>query len=280
VRVLEYRTYGASGPVVIAVHGGPGAAGSMGIVAKEISREFRVLEPFQRKAGAERLTVALHVRDMHDFIQAHCAGERPLLVGHSWGAMLSLAYASEHPDAPLAIVLICCNTLNEETREKMNAIIASRTVGDLKTQFQQTERETDPNKRMALMGKFMLKVQSYDLIPREAKGESKREAAISGFQREAWEDMLRLQNSGAYPAAFARIKVPVIMLHGSYDPHPGDLIYHGLKRYMPHLEYREWERCGHYPWLERHAKDDFFAALKEWLKRQGDGRPRILRNGV
>jgi hypothetical protein len=34
---------------------------------------------------------------------------------------------------------------------------------------------------------------------------------------------------------------------------------------MPQLEYREWARCGHYPWIERAARDDFFACLRSWL---------------
>jgi hypothetical protein len=41
---------------------------------------------------------------------------------------------------------------------------------------------------------------------------------------ESWNDMLRLQADGIYPAAFAAIKTPVLMLHGDFDPHPGPLI--------------------------------------------------------
>lgn len=265
---LHYRSYGHSGPLVIAVHGGPGATGSMGIVARELSDSFRVLEPYQRGVGPVRLSVAVHVEDMHQFIRERCAGEQPIIVAHSWGAMLSLAFAAVYPTAASAIALICCGTLDEKTRAKMNGIIESRKVGELKRQFQEVERASDPNRRMALIARAMLNVQSYDLIPREAKGENRREATMAGFQREAWEDMVRLQNSGLYPKAFAAIKVPVIMLHGAYDPHPGPMIYQSLKPYLPQLEYREWERCGHYPWLERHARDDFFVSLREWLTRQ------------
>lgn len=35
--------------------------------------------------------------------------------------------------------------------------------------------------------------------------------------------MMRLQAEGAYPAAFAAIKVPVLMIHGTFDLHPGVL---------------------------------------------------------
>ena len=77
--------------------------------------------------------------------------------------------------------------------------------------------------------------------------------------------MLRLQKEGVYPEAFAAITSPVIMLHGACDPHPGGLIRASLAPHLPRLEYHEWERCGHYPWLERAARDDFLGYLKRWL---------------
>ena len=87
--------------------------------------------------------------------------------------------------------------------------------------------------------------------------------------QETWNDMLRLQAAGVYPAAFAAIRAPVLMLHGAYDPHPGTMIRDGLAPFIPQLEYREWERCGHYPWLEKHARDDFYRTLRAWLHAHG-----------
>ena len=77
--------------------------------------------------------------------------------------------------------------------------------------------------------------------------------------------MLRLQGEGLYPAAFRSIRSPVLMLHGAADPHPGALIRASLAPHLPQLEYREWERCGHYPWLERAVREEFFSVLREWL---------------
>jgi hypothetical protein len=39
-----------------------------------------------------------------------------------------------------------------------------------------------------------------------------------------------------------------------------------LRRFIPQLEYIEFEKCGHEPWKERYARDAFFNALKGWLK--------------
>ena len=85
--------------------------------------------------------------------------------------------------------------------------------------------------------------------------------------RETWDDMLRLQRDGTYPAVFAAIRSPVLMVHGAADPHPGRMILESLEPLIPGIEYVELERCGHYPWLERSARDPFFSLLREWLGR-------------
>ena len=77
--------------------------------------------------------------------------------------------------------------------------------------------------------------------------------------------MLRLQAEGVYPAAFSAIDAPVLMLHGVQDPHPGGMIRDSLAPYVEGLEYLEWDCCGHYPWLERATREEFFEVLRGWL---------------
>jgi pimeloyl-ACP methyl ester carboxylesterase len=86
--------------------------------------------------------------------------------------------------------------------------------------------------------------------------------------QESWDDMVRLQDTGVYPRAFAAIASPVLMLHGTVDPHPGPLIRAGLEPHLPQLEYRELAECGHYPWVERLAREEVLATLRAWLARQ------------
>jgi pimeloyl-ACP methyl ester carboxylesterase len=83
---------------------------------------------------------------------------------------------------------------------------------------------------------------------------------------------VRLQAEGIYPPAFASIRVPILMMHGTFDPHPGQLIRGSLQPYLPQLEYHEWERCGHYPWLEKATRDKFFSLIREWLGRHVGGK--------
>src|SRR4051812_12073313 len=105
VGALRVRAYGTTGSVVVVLHGGPAAVGSAAPLARGLADAFRVLEPWQRSSGAEPLTVARHVADLHALVSSTCAGTRPALVGESWGAMLALAYAAVHPDRAGPLVL-------------------------------------------------------------------------------------------------------------------------------------------------------------------------------
>jgi pimeloyl-ACP methyl ester carboxylesterase len=262
---LRTRTYGKTGPEVIVLHGGPAAVGEAEPVARGLSRNFRTFEPFQRGSGDEPLTVAVHVEDLHRLVQSISDDTRPSLVGESWGAMLALAYASTYPDSNGALVLIGCGTFNQESRRIMNETIESRLDETSRTKLRSLAADyADPDERLHEQHKLTARAYSYDPIPADEQLEL-TEPFDARAHQEAWNDMLQLQEKGIYPAAFSSIKSPALMLHGVYDPHPGEMIYASLKAHIPHLEYHELANCGHSPWQERQARKEFFMVMTNWL---------------
>lgn len=123
------------------------------------------------------------------------------------------------------------------------------------------QTETDPNRRLAALARVWAKVYGYNVD--DAGADLPVVDAVA--HSETWDDMVRCLNEGVYPPAFAAIKCPILMLHGEADPHPGDITRDDLRRHVPHLEYREFPRCGHSPWLEREAREDFLDCLNEWI---------------
>jgi pimeloyl-ACP methyl ester carboxylesterase len=239
IGALRVHAHGPAGPCVIALHGGPAAVGSGAPLARGIADPFHVLEPWQRGSGGESLTVATHIADLHELIETRCADARPALVGESWGAMLALAYAAAHPEAIAALVLVGCGTFDLAARAQLQATLAERKARG------ENLYDYDPVERQALDDGG----EAFDMVA----------------HTQTWDDMVLQQQRGLYPAAFAKIEAPVLMLHGTYDPHPGEMIRDGLAKVLPQLEYRALDRCGHAPWGERHARDVFFAVLKTWL---------------
>ncbi len=259
---LPHRIHGTSGPTVVLLHGGPGAPGVMGGVAAGLADRFRVLEPFQRDGGAEPLTVARHVEDLREFLE-EVAGPGPrAVVGSSWGAMLALAWAAAHPVPATPLVLVGCGTFDARSRAAfLRALDARRSDGDRRRAAALAGEVADPDERLRRLGDLLLPAYAVDPVTTDLGCRRCSDRA----NRETWSDMLRLQRSGVYPAAFAAITAPVLMLHGADDPHPGAMVRDSLLPHLPRLEYREWPRCGHYPWIERAAREPFFATLREWL---------------
>ena len=262
---MRVREYGTSGPLVIVLHGGPAALGEAAPIARGLSDSFRSLEPWQRGSGDEPLSVARHVADLHELVEERSAGVSPALVGESWGAMLALACAAEHPDSAGAIVLVGCGSFDSQARARMHATLEQRTDEDLRKRLAaMREAIEDPGERIMKFAELTEKLYRFDPISHDREDTGRfDERAYS----ESWADMVRLQEEGIYPAAFSAIRSPVLMLHGTYDPHPGRMIQASLQPHLPQLEYQEWERCGHSPWLEKAVRDEFFEMLRDWLRR-------------
>jgi pimeloyl-ACP methyl ester carboxylesterase len=257
--VLEY---GGGPEVIIALHGGPAAAGDVAPLARELGKRWHVLEPHQRGSGSRSLSVATHVEDLHHLIEARTRSTHPILVGHSWGAMLALAYAASHPERAAGLVLIGCGTFSAAARQEFQRRLDAKLTPSDRADIARVERdEPDASRHLAMVGRLMPRVYGYDV----EEVDMKVDVLDAQAHEQTWADMVRLQRDGVYPAAFAAIDVPVLMLHGDVDPHPGSLIAEDLHRYIPHLEYRELAKCGHTPWLERQARDEFFASLEVWI---------------
>ena len=251
------------GQTIIIVHGGPAAAGGVAPLARRLASSWHVLEPFQRGSSSDRpLTVAVHIRDLAEVVQTRCDRTPPLLVGHSWGAMLSLAYAAAYPGTVSGLVLVGCGTFTQQTRAEYQARLAARVSSGDRESFAQLARvEPDANRRLAAQGRAMERACGYDIDDTDDELVSVDAVA----HEQTWADMLRLQRDGIYPATFSAITCPVLMLHGAADPHPGDLTRDDLKLYIPQLDYRELAKCGHSPWLERQCREEFYTVLSEWI---------------
>lgn len=261
--MLKIRNYGSTGRTAILLHGGPGAPGYMAPIGRALADSYSVIEPFQRESGGDPLTVAQHIADLDEVIAALPAGDRPALVGSSWGAMLALAYAAAHPAKAGPIVLIGCGTFSVAARQSFQSNLATRMDDELNRRVEEifSTLESD-NERLAALRDLLLPLYAFDPITTDleyAGGDA------LGYEQ-SWRSMMRLQAEGVYPAAFTSIRSPVLMLHGDYDPYPADVVHASLRPYLPQMEYRLWKDCGHYPWIERAVHEEFFAVLRCWLK--------------
>lgn len=263
---LTTREYGSSEPFIFVLHGGPGAPGYMAPVCVRLGRDFRVIEPFQRASGDIKLTVEQHIDDLAKVIACYTK-EKVAIVGHSWGGMIGLAFASKYPELVDRLVIIGCGTFDKSSRAVMektrNDRIDMKTAERIKAVSEQYE---DKDERLGALGAIYQQIDSYELIRSSAK---KFRCDALGHEQ-SWTDMMRLQDEGVYPAEFAKIDSPVLMMHGGYDSHPGSMIAANLREHINQLKYVEFDNCGHYPWLEKASINQFYDSLRNWLTCKND----------
>lgn len=107
---LWFRGVSASAPVLVLLHGGPGASESALFrrFNAELERHFLVVYWDQRGAGRsftpavspESMTIARFVADLDDVVELvrhRFQTERVVLLGHSWGSAIGLLYVARHP---------------------------------------------------------------------------------------------------------------------------------------------------------------------------------------
>ncbi len=110
---LHVRTFGdPSNPVLLVLHGGPGADFRLLLPLGALSDRYFVVMWDQRGAGlSERVPGSELTLDAADeeigAVQAAVApGRRVSLIGHSFGGDLAVRYAARHPDSVDQVVLV------------------------------------------------------------------------------------------------------------------------------------------------------------------------------
>jgi pimeloyl-ACP methyl ester carboxylesterase len=107
---LHYVQWGEQGPPVLCIHGITANAFCFQAIADELASDYRVFAYDLRGRGdsdkpKEGYSVPIHVSDLAALID-ELGLERPVLIGHSLGAMIALYFAAHYPDKLSKLVLI------------------------------------------------------------------------------------------------------------------------------------------------------------------------------
>ena len=246
------------GPYMVAVlHGGPGAPGEVAPLARELSSACGVLEPFQAAT-----TLDGQVQELHDTLVQEDAVPCTL-IGFSYGAVLAYLYTARHPDHIKKLVLIGCPPFEEHYAARITATRLERLNAEQRGKAQELEHlladpsRADKHEIFYQMGKLMAAADS--LNPVQAPDEVIR--CQYDVYQPVWEEVRALRQSGTLLAMGTAIECPVVAIHGDYDPHPVDGVREPLSRVLRTFRCITLKNCGHRPWIEQDAIDQFYSAL-------------------
>jgi pimeloyl-ACP methyl ester carboxylesterase len=255
------RTYGKPPFKVAVIHGGPGAAGEMALVARELSSDWGVLEPLQTEASIEG-----QIQELRSVL-AEKADLPASLIGFSWGAWLSFLVAARHPTLVKKLILVSSGPFEEKYAAGIERTRLSRLSeeerAEVEALFEILDNPTAQDKDQAFtrFGALFSKADAFD--PKESESEVVRYEP--DIFRAVWPEAAELRKSGRLLRLAEDIRCTVVAIHGDYDPHPADGVQKPLSAILPNFKFILLSNCGHKPWIEQQAKDRFYEILKEEL---------------
>lgn len=70
-----------------------------------------------------------------------------------------------------------------------------------------------------------------------------------------------MRKTGELSEIFSKIACPIVLLQGAADPHPAIGVIQPLKEKKINIKSYVIDFCGHTPWREKYAKEEFFRIL-------------------
>lgn len=267
------RTIGKGKPLIV-IHGGPG-----------LNQDYLLPQPYtlaennfviffdQRGSGKstgeinqDTTTIPLLVKDLESIRKAFNLKTVSLL-GHSWGGLLAMHYAIEHPESVDKLIL--SNSAPASSDEL--ALFANEYVrrtsdfqGEL-TKIQNTQgfQNGDPELREQV-NRIILR--TYCHIPKNADLLNIRmspSAAINGAKI----NQIFWDNTLAKPfdlhEALKKLRILTLIIHGDDDPIPVHTAEH-LHKSIVGSKYVVLKDCGHFPYVEQ--PEGYFQSVNEFLK--------------
>jgi pimeloyl-ACP methyl ester carboxylesterase len=233
----------------------------MAPVAEKLSVRRGVLEPLQTATS-----VSGQVDELRGVLRDRSANP-VTLIGHSWGAWLSLLLAARHPELVRKLILVSAGPFEEEYAVRLTETRLSRLleteraeVRDLQKRLSdQAERDKAP--LFIRFGQLMSKADSFDAL-------TEQNPAIEYHPEtyeKVWNEAKEMRRSGVLLQMGVNIRCPVLAIHGDYDPHPAEGVRKPLLRILKDFRFEILINCGHTPWLERQAHDRFYEILESEL---------------
>jgi pimeloyl-ACP methyl ester carboxylesterase len=255
------RWYGASPFQVAVIHGGPGAPGEMAPVARELSNICGVLEPLQTAD-----TLDGQVMELKSVLEERAALP-VILLGFSYGAMLSFILAARYPALVKKIIMVGSGVFEGKYAAGIMSVRLGRLPAVERVKAQSLlealdkSGSLDKNQAFATLGEYFAKTDAYDPLPQQT------EVAIPRYDiyERVWPQMAALRASGELLALGKIIQCPVVAIHGDYDPHPAEGIRAPLKVIIKDFRFIQPAKCGHRPWLERRAGSKFYKIMAREL---------------
>jgi len=265
---LHTRRVGTDPPVVV-LHGGPGADYAYLLPQYDRLAHGRALRFYDQRGGGQSpvprdvpVGWQEHVADL-EALRKHWAIDRVTLLGYSWGGLLAVLYALEHPDRVGRLALVAPAPLTarwrDEFERRLSARLADPRIVQARAELSASglaQRDPEKYRRLA----FALSVAGYFKDPSRAK-ELTPFRVTARTQQAVWQSLGTYDLRDRLRSTFPKGRAPrAVVVHGVYDPLPIE----SARETAALLDTGVIELAtGHAPHVE--ATEDFVRALDGFL---------------
>ncbi|HEY0372190.1 MAG TPA: alpha/beta hydrolase [Thermoanaerobaculia bacterium] len=265
---LYYDVVGKGDPVLL-LSGGPGFSPEyLRPIAEKLKDGHQFVLLHQRGTGksavakydAETISLKNLTGDI-DALRQELKLEKLVIAGHSFGGILAMAYAREHPERVAALALIDSGGPTLASLLKFNANLEARFSEEDKALI---AKWSDPERKKENHARAVLEITKAK-TPAYFADRAKAQPFLAALDETSFNDamfwavvpqMMTLD----LRAGLEKVKAPVLVLHGKQDPLESGEEVHAT---FPGSKLVWVENAGHFPWVEQPAA--VFAALGEFL---------------
>jgi proline iminopeptidase len=256
---LYYRSAGSGTPAVL-LSGGPGfTVDYMVPVGDFLPADYRRIYFEQRGTGKSRpatltpesMTLQVVVEDL-EALRLHLKQDRLLLIGHSWGGMLAMAYAAAHPDRVDRLILIGSGGPTFEFTEWFQDNIAMRLRPEdieARSYWQEAAKNGVSADKAAIEGiKAITPGYFFDRKQGLAFAATMKDGALNPEVNA----MLFGSMAKRYDLrdGLKKLDRPVLIVQGHQDP-IGDKTAEDIHALIPGSTLAYINKSGHFPWIEQ-----------------------------
>jgi proline iminopeptidase len=265
---LQYEIVG-KGEHVVLLSGGPGFSPEyLRPVADALGKKYAMVLFQQRGTGNSKLETydasTLELKKLVADVEAlrrELKQEKLILAGHSFGGILSMMYAREHPDRVRALVLLDSGGPTLASVPKLNANLEARFSAEEKIRIKEW---SDPERLKADHKRAILEITKAKTAAYFAD-RSKAQLLIDPMNDETFNDavfwpIVMQMMTLDLRAGLEKVKAPVLVIHGKQDPLESADEVHTT---FPGSRLVMIENAGHFPWLEQPEK--VYAPVREFL---------------
>ena len=261
---LHYTLHG-EGPPLLILNGGPGFPSThFRSLADSLSKNHQAILFDQRGTGASKLdklnskTVNLDLMvDDIEALREHLGIEEWIVMGHSWGGIYAMLYASRHPGRVRGLVLSASGGIDLRFTTTVQRNIRSRLTEEGRALYDgsspdipddETSEEARRRRVTAMAPAYVYREEN---VPRVIEALTDKSAFVPRINSLVFQDLRRTHYD--LRDELSTFEKPALVIQGRHD-FLGDETALGIHETLPNSAMVWLKESGHYMWWDQPRK--------------------------